>query len=114
MVWHRDLPDHRHWNWVYRARHAVLTITRAQPPEPWTELRTEALALFKYPARCLTHKCPAHGPPRPRCTAIAAAPRLEDTLAGALRGPCHVVPPPGPGNRANVPAAPNRAGGMIP
>ena len=34
------------------------TITPAQPPEPRIELRTEAVALLRYPARCLTHKCP--------------------------------------------------------
>ena len=60
MMWHRDPPGCRYWEWVSHARHVVLTITSAQPPEPWIELCAEAVAPFRYPARCLTHKCPGH------------------------------------------------------
>ena len=49
MVWHRSRPDSPYWEWVARARHTTLTITPTPPPEPWIELRTKAVALFKYP-----------------------------------------------------------------
>ena len=38
----------------------MLTITPAQPPQPCIKLQTEAVARFRYPARCLTLKCPRH------------------------------------------------------
>ena len=35
----------------------MLTVTPTKPPELWIELKEGAVALFRYPARCLTHKC---------------------------------------------------------
>ena len=60
MVWHCTLPGHHYWEWMSHERHAVLTVTPAEPPEPWIELWTNAVARFRYLARCLTHKCPGH------------------------------------------------------
>ena len=39
------------------AQHTVLTVTHTPP---WVELWPEAVALFKSPTWCLTHKCPGH------------------------------------------------------
>ena len=56
MVWHRSQPDNHYWRWVacvqhkaHSTQHIVLTVTHTPPPEPWIELRPEAVALFKYP-----------------------------------------------------------------
>ena len=38
----------------------MLSGTHTLPPEPWIELHAEAVAHFRYPARCSTHKCPGH------------------------------------------------------
>ena len=58
MVWHREPPGRHSWQWASHSQHVVLTVTPAQPPRPWIELRTEGLARFRYPTQCLTHKSP--------------------------------------------------------
>ena len=79
-VWHRVPPGRHYWEWVSHARHAVLTVTPAQPPEPWIELRTEVVAHFTYPAPCLTHKCPGHPNKGPLYIAIDAPSALPSPL----------------------------------
>ena len=60
MVWHRDPPVRRYWEWVSQARHAVLAVTRAPPLEPGVEICIEARQWRTYLARCPTHKCLGH------------------------------------------------------
>ena len=57
MVWHPIRWSNLCREWVAHAQHEVLTITRTVPLEPWIAPRTEAVAEFRYPTRCLTHKC---------------------------------------------------------
>ena len=60
----KELCSHQqgnhYWRWVARARHTVLIVTHTPPREPRIEFRPEAVALFKYPNRCLTRKCQGH------------------------------------------------------
>ena len=65
--------------------HMVLIITHTPPPEPWVELRPEAVARFKYPTRCLTHKCPEHTHKDPIYMALHAPGALMSELGPALR-----------------------------
>ena len=85
MVWHHTRPDSHHWTWVTGAQHTVLTVTHTPPPEPWVELRPEAVALFKYPTRCITHKCPVHPHGGPLYMALHAPEALPSELGPALR-----------------------------
>ena len=81
MVWHRHPPDHRDWEWASQAQHGVLSITHAQPLQPWIELCVEAVAHFKSLARCITHKCPGHpskGPLYMALHALVAMPSEPD------------------------------------
>ena len=92
MVWHRTPPGHQYWEWVSQARYTVITITAAQPPEPWIELRAEAVALFRHQARCLTHRRPGHPNKGPLYMALHAphavgvGPGPTDSPAEAFRG----------------------------
>ena len=84
MVWHHSRPDNPCWEWVARAQPAVLTITPILLPELWIELRTEAVALIRYPTRCLTHKCPGHPHQGPLYVALHALGALPSELGPAL------------------------------
>ena len=84
MVWHHSRPGSPYWKWVARAQHVVLTITPTPPLEPWIELRTEAVALFKYPTRCLIHKCPGRPHRGPLYMALHAPGTLLSELRPAL------------------------------
>ena len=65
MVSHHDPPGRHHWEWV-SVRGVTIT------PESWIELRTEAVAPIRYPARCLAHKCPGHPNKSPLYMALHA------------------------------------------
>ena len=82
MVWHRTLPGDQYWEWTSRERHMVLTIAVARPLEPWIEFYGRAL--FKYPARCLTHECLGHPNMRPLYMALHTPNALPLELDPAL------------------------------
>ena len=85
MVWHRTLPGEQYWEWVSWVRHTVLIITPTKPPEPCIELQAGVVALFRYPARCLTHKCPGHPNKGPFYMALHAPHALPSELSPALQ-----------------------------
>ena len=85
MVWHRDPPGRHYCEWVSNVWHAVLTITPAQPPEPWIELQTEAAALFRHLVSCVTHKCLGHPNNSPLYMALRAPYAPPSELDPALR-----------------------------
>ena len=67
-----------------RAGHTVMTIACTPPPEPWVKLRPEAVALFKYPTRCLTHQCAGHPHRGPLYMALHTPGALPSELGPAL------------------------------
>ena len=69
----------------------MLTITPTKPPKLWIELKEVAVALFRYPARCLTHKCPGHLDKGPIYMALHAPKALLSELRLALD--MHLVGP---------------------
>ena len=84
MVWHRTRMDSHYWAWVTQAQHTVPTVTHTPPPESRVELGPGAVALFKYPIRCLTHKRPGHPHRGPLCMALHAPEALPSELGPAL------------------------------
>ena len=83
--WVTTLPRLQAASRVARAQHAVLTITPTPPPEPWIELRTEAVAQLRYPTRCPAHKCQGHPHRGPLYMALHAQRAPPSELGPALR-----------------------------
>ena len=72
MVWHHAPLEDQYWNWASEA-------------QPWIELQEGVVALFRYPAQCLAHKCPGHPNKGPLYMALHAPTAVPLGLDRALR-----------------------------
>ena len=69
-VWLSGLPIAAYRQWAQTSPPPpplLVMVTTAVLPWPWIAIALVVMAKFKYPAVCVTHKCPRHPYPGP-CT----------------------------------------------
>ena len=84
IVWMAAPPSDAYWQWAQTSQAPLVTVTAALPPCPWIAIGPAAIAKFKYPAKCVVHKCPGHPNKGPLYYSLDTAGMVPAELSIAL------------------------------